>query len=304
MDDEPHVVDTMVSLLEAQPDLSLELYYAFSGQQAMDIMKNGKIDLLITDIQMPDMTGLELVDTVNRLWPLCKTIFLTAYSDFNYAYEAIQKHVVSYMLKSEDDDYIIREVRKTLTIIKDELNQRQALDQSGLLSSRSAQPVSRELFPHILMHSDLSVEQLRPMLSILGFHEPMNTLYLLYGIIRSNPEMNNKELNTETTFAVQDLFYYNMSCYLSHAVCELDEYGNLIWILQPDYSVLISDPTIQISGTLETVQSSCLTTAGIDISFVLSAPVRRLDLLAITFREMRSDALGKSGDEHPFIFTL
>lgn len=304
VDDEPHVIEAIISLLETQTDLLLDIYFAYSGKQAMEIMKKGKIDLLITDIQMPDMTGLELVNTVNRVWPICKIIFLTAYSDFNYAYEAIQKHAASYILKSEDDDYILHEVRKALTAIDDDLNQRQALMRSRLLTGRKARPVSRELFFHVITHSGLSRDQLQPLFSILGFTDPMSFFYLLYGLVRRCPKSYNVNTNMETSFVIQDLFHYNMSRYLSHSVCELDELGNLIWILQTDPSLLLSDPTIQLSGTLETVQSSCLTTADIDISFVLSQPIRTLEDIAAAFSDMKTAALLKSEDSPPFIFTL
>lgn len=293
VDDEPHVVDAMISLLEAQSDLSLDIYNAYSGRQALDIMKRGKIDLLISDIQMPDMTGIELVDHINRLWPICKTIFLTAHSNFHYAYEAIRKHVVSYILKSEEDDYIVSEVRSALRQIDIEMNQRKAL----VGSAREAMPTNKELLFHVLAQSNLSPKQSYPLLSMLGFREPIDDLYLVYGIV-------GRPFDDADLFTVQDLYGYYMNRYLSYSVCEPDEHGNLIWLSQPVQSHIDVDLDIQMSGTLETIQSSCLKTAGVHISFVFSASPAGKCQIAQVYREVKSQALRKAVGSEPFVYNL
>ena len=106
VDDEPHVVDTIRGILEQEPVVDLEIHTAFRGQQALKLCQQYPISLLITDIRMPDMSGLELARQVRQLTPDCNVILLTAYSDFTYAYEGIQLHASDYILKTEDKQII------------------------------------------------------------------------------------------------------------------------------------------------------------------------------------------------------
>ena len=61
------------------------------------------IDLLVADIQMPRMTGIQLMEQVCKNWPKCRILFLTGFGEFDYVYTAIQKKGVRYLLKTEDD---------------------------------------------------------------------------------------------------------------------------------------------------------------------------------------------------------
>ena len=54
-------------------------------------MEQRKIDIMIVDINMPQMSGLELYDIIRERWPYCKIIFLTGYADFDYVYK-VHKH--------------------------------------------------------------------------------------------------------------------------------------------------------------------------------------------------------------------
>ena len=63
---------------------------ASDGAQALEVMERAPFHLLITDIKMPRMGGLELIRRVRQLYPETRCILLTAYSEFDYAKEAIR----------------------------------------------------------------------------------------------------------------------------------------------------------------------------------------------------------------------
>jgi len=112
VDDEPAIVDETVALLEKQTDMDLQIHYAYNGRDALSIIQQGRIDLLITDIEMPGMSGVELIKRISMRWPECKLIILTGYSHFNYAYEAVNAGAVAYILKSESDEKLLNAVHK------------------------------------------------------------------------------------------------------------------------------------------------------------------------------------------------
>lgn len=77
----------------------LEICFAVNGEEALAICEKEKIDILLTDIQMPLMTGIELIEQINqRGWtPVC--IIYSAYGEFEYAQNAIRLGVLQYLLK-------------------------------------------------------------------------------------------------------------------------------------------------------------------------------------------------------------
>lgn len=70
-----------------------------NGKQASEYVKNHKVDLVITDICMPYMDGLELSSYLKREYPWIEIIILSGYDDFEYAKRAIQYRVSEYLLK-------------------------------------------------------------------------------------------------------------------------------------------------------------------------------------------------------------
>ena len=92
VDDEPHVVDAIRSILEQDSPVELEVHSAYRGKQALRLCEQFPFHLLITDIRMPDMNGLELAKAAKAANPDCETILLTAHSDFDYACEGLRLH--------------------------------------------------------------------------------------------------------------------------------------------------------------------------------------------------------------------
>lgn len=125
VDDEPHVVESISALLERQCPYELELHSAYRAQQAIEIMKQGRIDLLLTDIQMPGMDGPTLIREVKRLWPDCTSVVLSAYSHFEYAYEAMHSNVAGYILKTEEEQDILGRLNGILAQIEADLDHRE-----------------------------------------------------------------------------------------------------------------------------------------------------------------------------------
>ncbi|MFD0710568.1 response regulator [Paenibacillus sp. GCM10027626] len=88
--------------------LNMEVVAAVnSGFAALDYMNEHPVDILITDIRMPNMSGLELTRMAIELNPELKTIFISGYEDFHYVKQALQLNAKSYVLKPIDDDELI-----------------------------------------------------------------------------------------------------------------------------------------------------------------------------------------------------
>jgi DNA-binding LytR/AlgR family response regulator len=106
VDDEPLALDIIESYIEKIPDLEL-VARCDNAISANEILQKEHIDLIILDIQMPQMTGIELVKSL-RTVP--KVIFTTAYSE--YAVEGFELDAVDYLLKPVAFDRFMKAVNK------------------------------------------------------------------------------------------------------------------------------------------------------------------------------------------------
>ncbi|GJM79352.1 hypothetical protein HMSSN139_18480 [Paenibacillus sp. HMSSN-139] len=118
VDDEPFILDGLVDLFQENEEL--DVYSAASGDKALELLSRTRMDIVLSDIRMPGTSGLELQKEIQRQWPYCKLVFLTAHSEFAYAYQAIQNNAVGYVLKSEGEEAIVEAVNRCLREIRRE----------------------------------------------------------------------------------------------------------------------------------------------------------------------------------------
>ncbi len=115
-----------------------------NAYSALEYVESHVVDVLVTDIRMPIMSGLELAEKALKCNPKLKLVFVTGYEDFHYAKQAISMNASSYVLKPVDEeelDGVLRKVsrvlqqeqlhaereqsiQRTLTILKNELLER------------------------------------------------------------------------------------------------------------------------------------------------------------------------------------
>ena len=115
VDDEVRIADSIYDLMQEHFDL--ELYRCYSALDALEIIRTMRFDIVITDISMPGMNGLELLSRTQAIWPKCHFLILTAYDSFDYAYETLRHDRVDYLLKIESCDTICACFEKKLAII-------------------------------------------------------------------------------------------------------------------------------------------------------------------------------------------
>jgi len=112
------VDDSKVDRLRAggllQRETSWRISYASNGREALELMQSGLPDLVICDLQMPEMNGLELVEAVKRDFPAIPIILMTARGSEEIAAEALRKGAASYVPKSRLADNLCDTVNRML----------------------------------------------------------------------------------------------------------------------------------------------------------------------------------------------
>jgi DNA-binding response OmpR family regulator len=97
--------------------LKLEGYHVVAvanGEAAVDYIRSNTVDLIILDLRMPGMSGLDVVKVVNRIYPDVEIIMLTAHGSLESAIEALRSQVHDYLLKPASPTQIIDSVKRGL----------------------------------------------------------------------------------------------------------------------------------------------------------------------------------------------
>lgn len=124
VDDEASMRNRMLTRIEWE-DYGFEIVAdAENGIDALENFEQFVPDVLITDIKMPFMDGLELAEKVLENFPLTKIIILTGFDDFEYAKKAINLNVIDYILKPITHDNIVKVLQKTKEKLDEEFEEK------------------------------------------------------------------------------------------------------------------------------------------------------------------------------------
>ena len=115
VDDEKNYPLILSAVLEEE---GFETFTANSGIDALEILKNTDVDLVVTDMKMPSMDGIELLEHIKAMDPELPVIMMTAHGTVDKAVEAMQKGAYSYILKPFDNDRLILYVNKAISMYR------------------------------------------------------------------------------------------------------------------------------------------------------------------------------------------
>jgi len=115
VDDEKNYPPILAAVMEEE---GFEPLMANSGEEALTILKHSDVDLVLTDMKMPSMDGIELLENVKKKDPELPVIMMTAHGTVEKAVEAMQKGAYSYIMKPFDNDSLIIYVNKAIAMYR------------------------------------------------------------------------------------------------------------------------------------------------------------------------------------------
>lgn len=115
VEDEEEIIEVMKPILN---DFFKEYYIARDGKEALELYELNKPDIMIVDVNLPKMNGLELVSTIRKKDQNVKVIMLTAYSNVEILLKATELKLTKYLVKPLN----IREVISSFQLALDEIN--------------------------------------------------------------------------------------------------------------------------------------------------------------------------------------
>lgn len=99
VDDEPYILEYLQHLIDWKRFGFREVLTTNHPQQVLQFLQERMINLVISDIRMPEISGLDLLKTISQSYPKTKVMFLSGYSDFEYAKTGLQYGAEDYLLK-------------------------------------------------------------------------------------------------------------------------------------------------------------------------------------------------------------
>jgi DNA-binding NtrC family response regulator len=127
VDDEEHTRLALARLLEKENFLT---YCASSGEEALEVLKKNQVDIVVSDLKLPKMNGIELLKTVKKKTPNTSIILITGYGSIQTAVMAMKEGAYDYIVKPLDFDVLKKVIFKALEkqhLIKENIYLRELL---------------------------------------------------------------------------------------------------------------------------------------------------------------------------------
>ncbi|QJD83973.1 response regulator [Cohnella herbarum] len=293
VDDEPIIVEGLSELFQ-QTELPLEVYQAYDGKEALAIARKLRMDILLTDIEMPEMNGIELQREIAKLWTRCKTVFLTGYNEFDYIQSSIRAGAVDYVLKTEGDDPILAAVVKAIHSISEQVTYEKLIT-NARMQLRLAIPTLRKEYLTGLLQGESSSSRKREA-HFAELEIPLDAsrpVVVAVGRIdrwRDDSIDNDKPL---FTYSINNIFeeLFSQSFSLVHLNVE---FNRLVWLMQPKEGIFYSplgevdddeagNLHAYILGTIESVQTACAQYLKLACSFVVSGEPSEWEFLSAKY---------------------
>ncbi|MCZ8523154.1 MULTISPECIES: response regulator [Paenibacillus] len=133
---------------------------AENGQEAVELMDRFVPDVVVTDIQMPFMDGLQLSEWIRERYPTTKIIILTGFDEFEYAQKAVKLHIDEYLLKPYSAEDLVAMLAKIRGQIDEEIARKENV-QTLQEHYRKSLPVLREVFLASLVTRRLPLREIQ-----------------------------------------------------------------------------------------------------------------------------------------------
>jgi two-component system response regulator YesN len=264
VDDEHNVVNYLYDLFLEKLDWEMEIFKAYSAIEAVEYLEKTHMDVVVSDISMPKMSGIELMDYIFKYWNDTRMIFLTGCDEFSYVYDAISREGVNYLLKTEDDNRLLEMVEQAILAIKksNEDTLRKNRNQS-LLQLLEYRDILSDYVTGRMSFADVS-PLLSPLTLPVDIHAPVLLMIAQLQISLGNRYNIYAGLNLLMTEYLSSYFVFLQVDYKENKI---------IWFLQPsDKTTSFADPLFfsKIQDGVERLIESCSTHLNITPSFIIT----------------------------------
>ncbi|WP_438351364.1 response regulator transcription factor [Paenibacillus sp. FA6] len=300
VDDEAIIADGLYEILQYTEGLELDLYKAYSGLEAMELIEKSRFDIVLTDIRMPGMDGLQLAGELRKKWPKCRIIFLTGHHEFEYVYSAIQHEQVNYVLKTEGFDKVIATIRQALKEIEQSFHAEGIILHAKEQQQKTIGLLRQQFFIDLIKERVHYNEVSQALFDELDIElRAEESILLIVGKVHQFPKQLSYSERAQLLYQLEYIANQYFQDYrMNYSVVP---FGNeLLWFIQPaselgtttysndlDWSELL----LLLQGHVDLLQEAFRMTLSIDVSLVIDTGkvlwehiAERYELLQLLFQ--------------------
>ena len=202
-DDEVWIILGLKKLLEKIDVDSFVVGTANNGLMAKEEIAMFKPDVIFTDIRMPGLSGLELLQAIPEVSPDSKVVIITGFAEFSYAKEAVQHHAFDYLLKPIKEE----DLQRVMTAILKERGETEGEEKQAPVNDKMIDSVVADIRDHYM--EDISLTSLAAKYNVsMGSLSKMIKDHLQLNFsdyIASLRIQRAKELLSDETLSIQEI---------------------------------------------------------------------------------------------------
>jgi len=145
VDDDPYVLESVSRLLIESGHLAIACK---SGEEAVREALRNEVDLIVTDIKMPGISGIQLLDKIHSIYPKMPVILMTGYAELEIAIDAIKRGAFDFIIKPYNPDYLLHTIVKAarhVELLHVEEDYKQRLEETVRKQTQEIFNLSREV---------------------------------------------------------------------------------------------------------------------------------------------------------------
>ena len=279
VDDEPIIVQGLLSRL-GESDLDVDLYGANSGEEALSLLAETRMDIVVSDVRMPGMDGFQLLSRIHEDWPECRVIFLSGHSDFDMIYRAVQGEAVSFLLKTEGFDKIIATLRDAIQELERFQRHQETQERLSTQQEVTRQLLQREALSALvrgrsrkIYAAALEIDLNQPVLPLYAYIESDTHSLTL-------EELHEKLLVIDRTLRCQLDTYSLKIAFWNH-------HEDILWLLQPDKNLDMKRCMLYVRENIELIQQAVQQELDVTLAFALHTSAVSAEHLANAYQSLR-----------------
>ena len=231
VDDEPMIADGLRDLFEEEFGELFRIYHCYYPKKALEIFRFRLPDVVVSDVRMPKMTGIEMAEEMRKIKPDIHVLFLSGYEEFDYVYSAIKQDADDYILKTEGDEFIVKAMRKMIDLLESEHLFDEEYRNAQSRISYMAPVFKQRALIHILDGDIITEEEFDNVMD--GLDHPLSkkrNILLLVGSLRPQITQGKQEQILETVDQVLQKTYGDKIYYI-HKVMY---HKIFVWMLETE----------------------------------------------------------------------
>ncbi|MEK0314967.1 response regulator [Cohnella sp. 56] len=303
VDDEAHWVDNL-SMHKPWHTLGIEqVHKAYSAREALQIIATHPIDIVISDIIMPEMTGVELIERIREYDKRIKCIILSGHADFDYAQQAVRNHAVDYLLKPPTDEELLGAVGAAIGQLKAEWERVSSLERTQFALRENLPLLRGQLLLGAIRGERMSAAEWTRKLDTYGL--PFRDGDCALALVRledafGDPDNDGQHLvEYAVTNIAEEIFREYMEVWSVK-----EEHGYLAFLLQPKPGEAADRPELLLESLAMQVQAKVKQYLKGSLSVVVTEPFRFPERLPEQYRRATAYFRQIVGDEREFVMKV